>query len=66
MGASFDDTSFMQDDDAVGTPNRAEAMGDHEAGTSLHQAGEGDLKPGFRERVDGAGGFVEHQDTRVG
>jgi len=64
--AAFDDASFVQDDDAVGPSDRAEAVGDHEAGAALHQAGKGDLESGFRERVDGAGGFVEHEDARIG
>ena len=64
--AAFDDAPFVQDDDAVGTPDCAEAVGDHEAGAALHQARQRDLQAGLGERIDGAGGLIEHQDARIG
>lgn len=66
MRAAFDDAAIGEHEDAVRPPDRAEAMGDHKAGATLHEARECDLESGFCERVDGTGGFVEYEDARVG
>jgi hypothetical protein len=60
------DPSLFDDDDAVGPSHRAEAVGDDEDGTPLGDSGHIVLDDAFRFVVQGAGGFVENENARVG
>ena len=46
--------------------DRAEAVRDDETSPPAHEAGEGRLQPGLRQRVDRARRLVQDQDARVG
>src|SRR5208337_4846803 len=60
---TFDHTPFLQDDDLIAIADRAEPMGDDQAGTlSLVQMLKNSI---FSVRVQGAGDLVEDQDDRV-
>ena len=41
--AAFDDFTMVEDEHLIGFTDGTQAMGDDEAGTTLHQAGEGEL-----------------------
>jgi hypothetical protein len=66
VGAAFDDATVFDDEDLVGLADGGEAVGDDEGGASLHEEVEAGLDEGFGFGVEGAGGFVEDEDARVG
>ena len=66
MGTAFDDAAVFHDQDLIGVADGAQAVGDDEAGAPVHQGGEGALDAGLGDRIDRAGGFVEHEDAWVG
>ena len=65
MVAAFDDVAVVEYDDLVGVANGREAVGDDDAGASLHEFGEGLLDGLLAFGVEGGGGFVENEDGRV-
>ena len=65
VGTFFDDSSLIQDEDAVCALNCGESMRDHKRGSSLHQSFKGFLDQPFRFGVERRGGFIEQQDARV-
>ena len=66
VGAALDDVSLLDDQDLVGAADGGEAMGDDKGGAALHEEVEAVLDHGFGLGVEGAGGFVENEDARVG
>ena len=56
----------FDDEDLVGAADGREAVGDDEGGAALHEEVEAVLDHGFGLGVEGAGGFVEDEDARVG
>ena len=66
MGAAVDDAPFVEHEDLVGIDNRADTLGDDEAGAVFHQPVERVLDEHFGRNVDIAGGVVQDQDARVG
>ena len=66
MGAAFDNAALVQHEHKACFADSAEAMGDNERSATAQQYLQGALEPGFRDGVDGAGGFVKHQDTWIG
>src|SRR5512138_617277 len=62
MGAALDDLTVADDQHLVGIADGGEAMSDHKAGTSFHQAKQGFLQVPLSACVHVAGGFVEDQD----
>lgn len=65
MGALLDDASAVEDDEAVHAGDGAQAVGDHEGRTSVHQPPQGVLDQEFALRVQRAGRLVEQQDRGV-
>lgn len=65
MAALLRNPPVLDDEDAVRILNRAEPVGDDEAGAALHQRFHGLLDMHFRARVDAAGGFIQDQDGRI-
>jgi hypothetical protein len=63
--AAFDDLSAIHHQDQVRGQDGAQAMRDHDAGASRHDALQRILDQRFGFAVERAGGFVEHQDARV-
>ena len=65
MGALFAQAAFVEDEDAVGVLDGAQAMGDDQGGAAAEQAVEGfaDLEFGFG--VHAGGGFVEDQEAWI-
>src|SRR6516165_12644310 len=55
----------MEDEDAVGVLNGAEAVGDNERGAAGEQAVERFADHQFGFRIDAGGGFVEDQIARI-
>ncbi len=66
VGAAFEDAAVVDDQDAVGPQDRAEPMRDDERGAAFEQLFERALHELLGGRVDGAGGFVQEEDARVG
>ena len=60
VGAAFDDGALFQHENLVGLANGAETVGDHEAGTALHQTFEGFLDQTLGGGVDAGGSFVKN------
>jgi len=65
VGAAFGDAAAVKDKDLVGFEDRAEAVGDDDAGAVGEDALERLLDELFRFAVEAAGGFVKDQDARV-
>ena len=63
---AFEDAAGVDDQDAVGPQDRAEAMRDYERGAAFEELLERALHELFGGGVDGAGGFVQEEDARVG
>ena len=65
MGALFAEAAFVEDQDAVGVLNGAEAMSDDQRGAAGEKAIErvADEQLGFG--VDAGSGFVEDQEARI-
>src|ERR1700752_2669548 len=63
--ALFAEPALVEDEDAVGMLNGAEAMRDHQRGAATEQAVKGvaDLQLGLG--VDAGGGFVQDQKARI-
>ena len=63
MRAALHDAAVLQDDDFITVPDGAQAMGDNQAGT----ASTAELLQNaiLRLGIEGAGGFIQHQDGRV-
>lgn len=66
MGAALGDATLVEDENQARLANGAETVGDDERGAATQQDFEGALEAGFGDGVDGAGGFVQHKDARVG
>ncbi len=66
VGASFDDAAPIEDEDGVGASDGAQAMGDDEGGSAGDEAIEGLLEAVLGEGIDGGGGLVENEESRVG
>jgi len=64
--AAFDDPAVVDDEELVGLADRAQAVGDDEGGTAVHEAQQPLLDLLLGARVDAAGGLVEDEDARVG
>ena len=64
--AALGDSAVFDHQDLVGVADRAEAVGDDEAGAAGHQRGQRLLDEPFVFRVEVAGGFVEDQDVGIG
>ena len=65
MGATLFDDTVVEDEDAIGTANGGEAVGDGEDGAVLHQVVDRALHLLLGDGVEGAGGFVEDEDGRI-
>ena len=61
--AGFHNLTILQRQNSVGVADGAQAVGDDQAGTSLHQSVQCLLDQDFAFGVEGTGGFVEDQDT---
>ena len=67
VGAALAQGAFVHDEDGVGGLDRAEAVGDQDAGAACDHAREGEADAVFGLGVDRAGGLVEDEDRwRVG
>ena len=65
MRAFLDDSTAVQDQDAVGLEDRCEAMGDDEGGSADHQLVECLLDENLAFGVERRGRLVEQQNGRV-
>ncbi len=63
--ADFDDLAALDDDQAIGAAQRAQAVGDGDGGAAVDQVFQGRLDFALGFGVDRGGGFVEDQDARV-
>ena len=64
--ALFDDLALIQDVDAVGSADGAQAVGDDDGGASCSSRSQALLDQGFGDGVDIGGGLVQDEDARVG
>ena len=64
--ALLDDAAMVENDDAIGVHDGAEAVGDDEARPVGHQGLQACLDEPLAVRVQVAGGLVQDQDPRVG
>src|SRR3954471_3678804 len=64
--AGFHDPPVIKDDDLVGMHDRAETMGNHEAGPAGPQAFQALMDEPFAFAIEIAGGLVQNQYSRVG
>ncbi len=65
MVTAGDDASFIEDEDAVGVLNGAEAVRDGEDSTAFCEGVEGGLDLVLAFRVESGSGFVEYDDGGV-
>src|SRR5579862_4903786 len=65
MGALFAEAAFVEDEDAVGVLNGAEAMGDDQGGAAAEQAIEGIADLQFGLGVHTGGGFIEDEEAGI-
>ena len=65
MRAALDDAAPLQDEDLVGVPDGAQALGDDEGGPPGHQGAQRLLDLLLGLGVDARGGVVQDQDARV-
>src|SRR5438094_898634 len=63
MCPALDDSAVLDNQNAVGFHDRALAVGDDERSASGQQLFQRFLHKQFSSGVDGAGGFVEHEDS---
>src|SRR5882762_2394700 len=63
--ALFAQAPFVEDEDAVGVLDGAQAMGDDQSGAPGEQAAESFANEKFRFRVHAGGGFVKDEETRI-
>ena len=66
VGTPLDDAAMVQDHDAVGVHDGAEAVRDDEYGSAMHQGIHTVLDQLLGTGVDGGGGFVQDHDRRIG
>src|SRR4051794_40297794 len=66
MGAVGDDAALVEEDDPVGESDGGRPMGDHDRRTATHDLTQRVADLVLLGGVDGRGGVVEDQDTRVG
>src|SRR5712691_8326963 len=62
----LDQSPAIDRNDAVGAANRGKPVGDHQHGAPGRDAPHVVLDDALALIVEGAGGFVEYQDARVG
>src|SRR5215204_3015996 len=65
MAAALRDFATLYDEDEVGVPDSAQAVGDDNARPSLQQPGQGSLDDRLRARIYVAGRLVQDEDARV-
>jgi len=65
VGADFGDGTLVQHDDAVGPANRGQPVGDEEHRAVLQVVEQVVADPALGVVVEGAGGFIEHQQARL-
>src|SRR5262249_55067739 len=65
VGALLDQPPLVEDEDAVGFPNRGQPVRDHEARPVVHQPVERVEDDALRLRVDRRRGLVEDEDRRL-
>lgn len=65
MIARFDDLPLPDGENPVGIAHGAETMRYDQAGPPTHEAIKGLLNESFAFAVEGAGGFVQNQDSRI-
>src|SRR5215217_5828455 len=63
--ALLNESAAIENEDAVGSEDSAQSVGDDQTGAATHGAGERLLDERFRGGVKMRGGFVEHQDARI-
>src|SRR4051794_30095990 len=66
MRAALNNVAVFEDEDLIGAPNGAEAMGNDEARAAGEELGQRPLNTQLGQRIDAAGGFVEDQNPRIG
>ena len=64
--AALDNVAVIQNHDAVGVHDGAEAVGDDEDRTALHQSVHAVLNQLLGTGIDGGGCFVQNHDRRIG
>ncbi len=62
VGADFTDAPFVEHQDAVGIPKRAQTVGDEDRGAVIAGQAQGALDASFTDVVERAGSLVENQD----
>jgi len=65
MGSSRFEPAFVEDKNAVGQANGAEAVGDDDNRFPLHQFGKGLLDLLLALRIQGGGGFIQYKDGGI-
>ena len=65
MGSAFDNVSFMNDEDTIRFPNRAQTVSDDKAGAASHEMLHGFLDVHFGAGIDTACSFIKDQDRRI-
>ena len=65
MGAPFDDSSLVQNDDDVRLLDRGEPVGDTDRRPSLHEFFQRGLNSALRFRIQRTGCFVENEDRSI-
>ena len=66
MVSALNDTPLFKDDDAVTVSDRREAVRNDKRRSALHQAVHALLYNALGTGIDGAGGFIQDQDRRIG
>ena len=66
MVSNLGDSSFLEDDDAIGLAKRANSVRDCDGRASLNKHVQRFLDLAFRLGIDRRRGFVQDQDTRIG
>src|SRR6185369_7522908 len=65
VSPSLDDAALLQDQDLIGTEDRAQAMGDDQAGPPHQERLQRTLDEGLGARIEGRGGLVQDEEARV-
>src|SRR5690606_24756675 len=66
VGAAFDDSALVHDEDLVGGLDGGEAVRDHEGGAAAAEVLESVPDEGLALGVEAGGGLVEDEDARIG
>ena len=66
MRPSFDDSPLVEDQDLIRISYGTKPVRHHDTGAVVEEARESPLYARFGQRVDGAGGFVENENARIG